>query len=831
MRNQVLGNRYRIQERIGEGGMAFVYVAVDEKLGRRVAIKVLHEHMEKNQDIRKRFQMEAQAISSLDHPNIVKIYDFSGEGQGRLWIVTEVIKGQNLAQYVQQFAGAWLHPIIAACVVREILKALNAAHTHGIVHRDVKPENVMMTTDGQLKLMDFGIAKDLGKSSMTLTGTFMGSPSYMSPEQIRGRDVDLRSDLYSLSVLFYEIVTGRLPFVGQTTHDVVLKIMEGEFSYPRFLVPGLPDQMDAMIVRGMSKDPAHRFQTANDYAYALDVFLKNLGFDESHVELERYFKDPARYDERLKRTKFAAAVAATQARTSQRPLTQQLTQNRVQQTHRISKGGQRQPTPPPPQRSNNQSTVPRKQAVEIPAPPPPRGNTTRQSPQPQRVDLASAQPPRQQTQYQAARLPTQIGQQPAAAYVAQAVAEPVAPRRQAGYAPQRVARQRRVPSVRVNRFTIVGQSWVNYIFGVALVGLIGIVSLWGFIELSNRLQARSRGGRLSTTTAKVTKGATSNTVDKPGARRNPKIKNGTPVVIKQGLKKPVNDLVAGPSLFVETPKPVSNKLAKPKKPKPTKLSNAPIIVRAVPETEAADPNLSIETVELKKLAKKDEGAAPTVAPVAAATPAPSTASGTTTSGSTSAPPADAPTTPRDKSEAADAPAPTPAKSGKAKLTVASDPAAEIYLDGRRVGTTVDNTQNSGWLDVKSGKHRLELKRQGYNTYRTSFELAPDEARNLPRVNLETAGSGMSSGSASQAPIAKGTALTLRVSTFPAQVTIKNLDDNTSQAFTMKAASRVIPLESGRYQIKVERKGEVKERELNLTGTQGQLTFTADFKGE
>ncbi len=134
MRNQVLGNRYRIQDRIGEGGMAFVYVAVDEKLGRRVAIKVLHEHMERNQDIRKRFQMEAQAISALDHPNVVKIYDFSGDetAGGRLWIVTEVIKGQNLAQYVQQFAGGWLHPVIAACIVRELLKALTAAHAHGI---------------------------------------------------------------------------------------------------------------------------------------------------------------------------------------------------------------------------------------------------------------------------------------------------------------------------------------------------------------------------------------------------------------------------------------------------------------------------------------------------------------------------------------------------------------------------------------------------------------------------------------------------------------------------------------------------------------------------
>ena len=227
MRNQILGNRYRIIDRIGEGGMAYVYVALDEKLRRKVAIKVLHEHMEKNPDIRKRFQLEAQAVSALEHPNIVKIYDFSGEYSERLWIVTEVIRGKNLAQYAQSIGPGWVNPVLSACIVREICKALDKAHEEGIIHRDIKPENIMLTSEGRVKLMDFGIAKDLGKAGMTIEGTFMGSPSYMSPEQIRGRNVDLRSDLYSLSVLFYEIATGRLPVIGTTTHDVVLRIIEG----------------------------------------------------------------------------------------------------------------------------------------------------------------------------------------------------------------------------------------------------------------------------------------------------------------------------------------------------------------------------------------------------------------------------------------------------------------------------------------------------------------------------------------------------------------------------------------------------------------------------
>src|SRR5690606_24697293 len=141
---------------------------------------------------------------------------------------------------------------------------------------DIKPENIMITQSGLVKLMDFGIAKDMGKSRMTLTGTFMGSPSYMSPEQIRGRDVDHRSDLYSLSVLFYEIVTGRLPFTGQTTHDVVMRIMEGTFTHPRYIVPEIPQAIDNMIVRGMGKDKEQRFQSAREFGQEIEKVIQSL---------------------------------------------------------------------------------------------------------------------------------------------------------------------------------------------------------------------------------------------------------------------------------------------------------------------------------------------------------------------------------------------------------------------------------------------------------------------------------------------------------------------------------------------------------------------------
>jgi len=301
MRNEVIGDRYRILDRLGEGGMAVVYTARDEKLDRVVAIKVLHEHLAKNEDIRQRFEQEARAISSLDHPNIVKVFDYSGPDSKQLWIVTELLKGQNLANFLRNFEGGRLNPIIAASVVREICKALEHAHSRDIVHRDIKPENVMVLDHGpvSIKLMDFGIAKNLHKNSMTLTGTFMGSPSYMSPEQIRGKGIDLRCDIYSLGVVLYELTTGRLPFIGTTTHDVILKIVEGNFIRPVDLVPETPGDIDRIICKAMASDAERRFQSGKMLGKELDLFLQRAGFVESHVELERYFQDRNAFEERL----------------------------------------------------------------------------------------------------------------------------------------------------------------------------------------------------------------------------------------------------------------------------------------------------------------------------------------------------------------------------------------------------------------------------------------------------------------------------------------------------------------------------------------------------
>ncbi len=299
MIGQLIGGRYRIRGQIGEGGMATVYTAIDERLDRRVAIKIMHAKLAEDKDLRQRFLLEAKTLSSFDHPNIIRIFDYSGDQSDDLWIVTEILQGYNLSQFVRRFPNSLINPILACFIVDEVCSALSYAHGKGIFHRDVKPENIFILRDGRVKLMDFGIAKDINRGNITMTGAFMGSPSYMSPEQIRGTYVDARSDIYSLSIMFYEIVTGKLPFPGSNPSQVINKIMLGKYLEPGIVAPWLPEPITRIIVQGMSNDPALRFSAVEHLRQQLKSYLASQGFSDSSKELGLFFKIRPEYEKKL----------------------------------------------------------------------------------------------------------------------------------------------------------------------------------------------------------------------------------------------------------------------------------------------------------------------------------------------------------------------------------------------------------------------------------------------------------------------------------------------------------------------------------------------------
>lgn len=304
MIGQLVGDRYRIRGRLGEGGMASVYTAVDEKLDRLVAIKIMHEKLTEDPDLRQRFLMEAKTLSSFDHPSIIQIFDYSGDVSDtvsrHLWIVMEILQGYNVSQFVAKHPGGILHPLLAAFLIDQICGALAYAHAKGIFHRDVKPENVFILRDGRVKLMDFGIAKDSNRSNITLKGAFMGSPSYMSPEQVKGGHIDARSDIYSVAVMFYEITTGKLPYPGGNPSQVISKILTGKFIAPGDLAPWLPDDFQKIILTGMSHEPQFRYQNANQLRALLKRSFERFNLNDSAAELKAYFSDRRKGDKVLR---------------------------------------------------------------------------------------------------------------------------------------------------------------------------------------------------------------------------------------------------------------------------------------------------------------------------------------------------------------------------------------------------------------------------------------------------------------------------------------------------------------------------------------------------
>ncbi|PKQ21175.1 MAG: serine/threonine protein kinase [Actinobacteria bacterium HGW-Actinobacteria-6] len=258
MEEIVFGRRYRAIEKIGSGGMAEVFKAVDEVLGRTVAVKVLHPRYASEPNFVARFRQEAQAAANLSHPSIVNIYDW-GRDDETYYIVMEYVNGTDLKTLIEDHGA--LDPMKAAEYGMQACAALAVAHGYDIIHRDIKPHNIVIAPDGTVKVMDFGIAR-AGNTTMTQTGSVLGTAQYISPEQAQGRTLGPASDLYSLGVTLYELVTGRVPFDADTPVAVALKQVNEAPIPPRQVRPSVPVALDAVIMRAMSKNPSERYQSA-----------------------------------------------------------------------------------------------------------------------------------------------------------------------------------------------------------------------------------------------------------------------------------------------------------------------------------------------------------------------------------------------------------------------------------------------------------------------------------------------------------------------------------------------------------------------------------------
>jgi eukaryotic-like serine/threonine-protein kinase len=260
MIGRTFDKRYVIKRKLGSGGMAIVYLAEDQELGRLVALKLLDDRHASDEQFVERFRREAQSAAGLNHPNIVSIFD-RGHAAGTYYIAMEYLDGRTLKELLVRNGPT---PIpIAIDYARQILGALSFAHRNGIVHRDIKPHNIVVGSDGRLKVTDFGIARS-GASQMTEAGSIVGTAQYLSPEQARGAPVDPRSDLYSLGIVIYEMLTGSVPFTGDTPVEIAMKHLSQIPEPPSALRPDVPHDLDAVVMRALAKDPEQRYDSAEE---------------------------------------------------------------------------------------------------------------------------------------------------------------------------------------------------------------------------------------------------------------------------------------------------------------------------------------------------------------------------------------------------------------------------------------------------------------------------------------------------------------------------------------------------------------------------------------
>ena len=278
---KMLNNRYEILEKIGNGGMATVYRAKDHVLNRFDAIKFLKDEFTTDSEFIKKFNSEAQAAASLTHPNIVQIFDVCNE-DNLYYIVMELIQGKTLKEIINEdgiLSWKW-----SVNVAAQIASALETAHKNNIIHRDIKPHNIIITEDGIAKVTDFGIAKAVSNSTITAFGSTIGSVHYFSPEHARGGYTDAKSDIYSLGIVMYEMLTGRVPFDADTPVSVALKQVQEEPVEPIKYNPNIPISVNRIILKAIQKDPNQRYQNATEMLKDLSMALKNPSGDFVYIK-------------------------------------------------------------------------------------------------------------------------------------------------------------------------------------------------------------------------------------------------------------------------------------------------------------------------------------------------------------------------------------------------------------------------------------------------------------------------------------------------------------------------------------------------------------------
>ena len=309
--------RYRLEEQVGQGGMAVVWRGWDTQLRRTVAVKVLHAHLHSREDIRKRFDREAHAVARLHHPYILDVYDFSGPQAQPSYLVTEFIRGQTLRTFADEHP--FDPPELAAACLLPIAEALQHAHTAGVVHRDLKPENIMVRDDGVVKLTDFGIAALLDPDEkFTVTGSILGSPSHLAPETIEGKPADPRADLFSFGTIFYWLSCGKLPYQGTSPAALLRSILDGTRLDPRAVRPSISDGQARIIARCLQNDPAKRYQSAAEVKLELTQLLRDSGIDDPVRELAAFVRAPQAHAPNVRARLVARSLGAGEEQLSQK---------------------------------------------------------------------------------------------------------------------------------------------------------------------------------------------------------------------------------------------------------------------------------------------------------------------------------------------------------------------------------------------------------------------------------------------------------------------------------------------------------------------------------